>query len=175
GLATVYGIVKQNEGGIEVITGRGEGARFCIYLPRHRIEEAPQKPEESRPALQAGTETILLVEDEESLLSLGKRLLERLGYTVLATDSPEEALQIAKEYEGEIHLLLTDVVMPKMNGRDLWRQVVTIRPAIKALFMSGYTADAIVHHGVLDEDVMFIQKPYTAAGLGQKIRDALDD
>jgi DNA-binding NtrC family response regulator len=129
----------------------------------------PRKPAE----VLTGTETVLLVEDEKSLLKFAKMLLEELGYTVLAASSPREAFQLAKEYTNKIHLLMTDVVMPKMGGRELWEQLNVLRPEIKCLFMSGYTANVITHQGVLDKDVHFLQKPFYREDLATKIRESL--
>jgi len=119
-------------------------------------------------------ETILLVEDEPAILKLGQRMLERLGYHVLAASGPGEALRLAEYYAGTIHLLLTDVVMPDMNGRDLAKRLLTFYPDLRLLFMSGYTADVIAHHGVLDEGVLFLQKPFSKAELSLKVREVLD-
>ena len=173
GLATIYGIVKQNNGFINVYSEPGQGTTFKIYLPRQEPQEAateqPRKPAE----VPTGTETVLLVEDEKSLLKFARMLLEELGYTVLAAGSPREAIQLAKEYTNEIHLLMTDVVMPEMSGRDLWEQLEASQPGLKCLFMSGYTANVIAHHGVLDEDVHFLQKPFSREALATKMREAL--
>jgi PAS domain S-box-containing protein len=173
GLATIYGIVKQNNGFIDVYSEPGHGTTFKIYLPRQEPQEAateqPHKPAE----VQTGTETVLLVEDEKSLLKFARMLLEELGYTVLAAGSPREAIQLAKEYTNEIHLLMTDVVMPKMSGRELCVQLEASRPSLKCLYMSGYTADVIAHQGVLDEGVYFLQKPFSRETLATKVREAL--
>ncbi|MDZ4183897.1 MAG: PAS domain S-box protein, partial [Desulfuromonadales bacterium] len=174
GLATVYGIVKQNDGFIDVYSEAGQGTTFKIYLPRYREggEESPAS--ESLMPAERGQETILLVEDEPGILALGKELLETQGYNVLAAATPGEAIRLATEYRGKIHLLLTDVIMPEMNGRDLAGKLLSLHPALKRLFMSGYTADIIAHHGVLDEGVHFIQKPFSFANLTAKVREALD-
>ena len=174
GLSTVYGIVRQNEGFVNVYSEPGQGACISIYLPRHftKITSEPQKDSE-KPAVR-GSETILLVEDEPAILEMIATILERLGYTVLSTDIPGEAIRLAREYSGNIHLLMTDVVMPEMNGRDLARNLLSIYPDIKRLFMSGYTANVIAHHGVLDEGVLFIQKPFTSKELAVSLREALD-
>ena len=121
-----------------------------------------------------GTETILLVEDEAMILDIGRTMLESLGYRVLAASTPGEAIGLAREHAGEIHLLLTDVIMPEMNGRDLAKQLLSLYPSITRLFMSGYTADVIALHGVLDEGVHFLQKPFTLESLTRKVREALD-
>jgi PAS domain S-box-containing protein len=173
GMATIYGIVKQNNGFIYVYSEPGQGTSFKIYLPRQEPQEAaselPPKPAE----VPTGTEIVLLVEDEKSLLKFARMLLEELGYTVLAAGSPREAIQLAKEYTNEIHLLMTDVVMPEMSGRDLWEQLEASQPGLKCLFMSGYTANVIAHHGVLDDDLHFLQKPFSRAALATKMREAL--
>lgn len=174
GLATVYGIVKQNDGFIDVYSEAGQGTTFKIYLPRYRQggEESPAT-ERLEPA-ERGQETILLVEDEPGILALGKELLETQGYNVLAAATPGEAIHLATEHRGEIDLLLTDVIMPEMNGRELAGKLLSFYPGLKRLFMSGYTADIIAHHGVLDEGVHFIQKPFSFANLAAKVREALD-
>ncbi len=173
GLATVYGIVKQNEGFINVYSEPGRGTTFRIYLPRHlRTDENVSK--EILAVLDTlGQETILLVEDEESILTMTTRMLERMGYVVLAASSPKEALRLADIYDGEIHLLMTDVVMPEMNGRELTKNLLSFYPNLRILFMSGYTANVIAHHGVLDEDVSFIQKPFSSKDLAIRLRAAL--
>ena len=127
-----------------------------------------------RPTLLRGTETVLLAEDELALLKFSRTLLEQLGYAVLAAENPIQALKLAEEYPGEIHLLLTDVVMPEMNGRDLQQRLSALRPGIKCLFMSGYTANVIAHQGVLDEGIHFLQKPFSIETLATKIREALE-
>lgn len=174
GLATVYGIVKQNEGFINVYSEPDEGTIFRIYLPRF-IDEATYVPAAPAPeTVPYGTETILLVEDEETILTMGKRMLEKLGYTVLASGTPLEALHQVETYPGNIHLLITDIVMPGMNGRNLADQLYSIKPALKCLFMSGYTANVIAHRGILDEGVHFIQKPFSIKDLAAKVREALE-
>ncbi len=174
GLATVYGIVKQNGGVIHVYSEPGNGTTFKIYLPRLDIPAsgAPAEVREAKP--RGGTETVLIVEDEEPVLLLGKRILDRLGYAVLAARTAEEAMHRAEAHTGEIHLLLTDVVMPGLNGRELRDRLRKPRPSMKCLFMSGYTADVIAHRGVLEADVQFITKPFTVRELGIKVREALD-
>jgi PAS domain S-box-containing protein len=173
GLSTVYGIIKQNKGFIHVASEPGSGSTFRICLPRQL--EKPLSTDETLQGthLPTGTETVLLVEDEEALLKLTKMLLEQLCYTVLATPSPLAAIRMAAEYTGEINLLMTDVVMPEMSGRDLLKNLVNIRPTIRSLFMSGYTSDIIAKHGVLDDSTHFVQKPFSKDIIANKVRDAL--
>ena len=121
-----------------------------------------------------GQETILLVEDESAILQMTSRILEGLGYTVLAASTPAEAIRLAQEYTGNIRLLMTDVVMPEMNGWDLAGKLLSLDPHLKSLFMSGYTADIIAHHGILDEKAHFLQKPFSTNGMAVKVREALD-
>ena len=174
GLSTVYGIVKQNEGFIYVASKLGEGTTFKIYLPRFEVETVQVPFEEITSKRPTGTETILLVEDDEAILDLGKMILENLGYTVIAAQVPADSISIAEEYPGDIHLLITDVVMPEMNGPELAEQLSTIRPDLKCLYMSGYTADVMAHRGILDEGLNFIQKPFGSDDLAVKVRQVLD-
>jgi len=173
GLATVYGIVKQNNGFINVTSEPGKGTIFNLYLP-HYIGQptAPQKESVTESPRSSG-ETVLLVEDEPAILAIVRRILERLGYTVVVANSPTEAIRLADVYAGEIHLLMTDVVMPEMNGRDLARQLMARHPKLQCLFMSGYTTDVIAHHGVLGEGMNFIEKPFTIESVANKVRSAL--
>jgi CheY-like chemotaxis protein len=174
GLATVYGIVKQNDGFIRVYSEPQHGSVFKIFLPRHADEtrQEPKRPP-AAPALH-GHETILLVEDEATILEMTKLILEKFGYGVLAAATPGEALGAAKAHRGEIHLLLLDVIMPEMSGRDLAKQLVALHPQSVCLFMSGYTGDIIAPHGVLGEGVNFIQKPFSMQALAAKVREVLD-
>jgi PAS domain S-box-containing protein len=175
GLATVYGIVKQNNGFINVYSEPNLGTTFKLYLPWYLAKgERSPEPVAAKPAA-TGHETILLVEDEPMILEMTTVMLEHQGYTVLPAVSPGEAIRLAREHAGEIHLLLTDVVMPEMNGRDLARNLLSLYPDLKRLFMSGYTANVIAHHGVLDEGVNFIQKPFTMQDLATKLRNVLVD
>jgi CheY-like chemotaxis protein len=174
GLATVYGIVKQNNGLINAVSEPGLGTTFTIYLPRHRGEaERAQKKGELETA-RRGEETVLLVEDEPAILGLTSQLLAMQGYSVLAAATPSAAIRLAREHSGEINLLLTDVVMPEMNGRDLAINLFSLYPRLKCMFMSGYTADVIARHDLLGEGVHFIQKPFTLQELAAKVREVLD-
>ncbi len=174
GLASIYGIVKQNNGFINVYSEPDQGTTFKIYLPAYAaksdemVEKALDQPTDH------GNETILLVEDETTILEMTTRMLERLGYKVVAAATPGEAIRLAHEYEGRVDLLMTDVVMPEMNGRELARNLLSHYPNLKRLFMSGYTANVIAHHGVLDQGVHFIQKPFSKKDLGRKVREALE-
>jgi two-component system cell cycle sensor histidine kinase/response regulator CckA len=172
GLSTVYGIVKQSGGYIWVDSDPGKGATFNVYLPR--VDEAVE-PTVIRPQASSlrGSETILVVEDEESVRLLVRKVLERYGYKVLTAATPKDATEIAGSTTETIALLISDVVLPQMSGRALADQIVPNKPGMRLLFMSGYTDDAIVHHGVLDEGTPFIQKPFTPQGLALKVREVL--
>ena len=173
GLATVYGIVRQSGGHVRVFSEPGVGTTFEVYLPcvdaapAHGAAEAPATPA-------AGTATVLLVEDEPSIRGVAARVLERRGYTVIAAAHGEDAITAARAHPGNIDLLLTDVVMPGMSGSALARTLAHERPGLRVLYMSGYTDDDIVHHGVLDSGTMFLEKPFTPRILAQHVRDALD-
>ena len=172
GLPMVYGVVKQNDGYIDVASAKGQGTVVQIYLPRHG-DKASDAPPDAPPVLPAtGHKTILLVEDEPAILAMTAEVLDNLGYAVRAAHSPVEAVRMAKEHAGEIHLLLTDVVMPGMNGRDLARTLRDLRPGLRFLFMSGYSADIIARDGILDEGMNFLHKPFTKAALAAKVREA---
>jgi len=174
GLATVYGIVKQNNGFINVYSEPGQGTTFKIYLSYYAGGAGPDAVEAVAPPPRGRGETLLIVEDEGAILKLAKTLLEGLGYTALAAATPGEAIRLAETHAGRIHLLITDVVMPEMNGRDLARRLTWIRPGLKILFMSGYTANVIAHQGVLDSGVRFIHKPFSTRDIAIKVRQALD-
>jgi len=173
GLATVYGIVKQNKGSVAVHSAPGQGATFKVYLPRHKAKIVRVRQDDAATTEERGHETILLVEDEPMILEMTTTMLELQGYRVLAAVTPGEAMRLARDHTGDIALLVTDVVMPEMNGRDLARNLLPLYPAIKRLFMSGYTANVIAHHGVLDPGVHFIQKPFSSKGLAAKVRETL--
>lgn len=174
GLATVYGIVKQNNGFINIYSEPGEGTTCRIYLPRHYGRGKSVRFEDKQETLLHGGETVLVVEDEPAILDLIHIILKGQGYSVLAAATPDEAISLASEYEGDIHLLLTDVVMPKMNGRDLAGILQSRHPHLKCLFTSGYTANVIAHHGILDDGVHFIAKPFSRKDLAFKVRAILD-
>jgi signal transduction histidine kinase/ActR/RegA family two-component response regulator len=175
GLSTVYGIVKQNDGFIYVASKLGKGTTFKIYLPRFEVKTAQAVPSEEISVKRLiGTETILLVEDDEAILDLGKMILENLGYTVFAAQTPVDAIRLAEGHPVDIQLLITDVVMPEMNGRELAERLSAIRPNLKCLYMSGYTADVIAHRGILDEGLNFIQKPFGSDDLAARVRQVLD-
>ncbi|MFH2002147.1 MAG: ATP-binding protein, partial [Planctomycetota bacterium] len=173
GLSMVYGIVSQNGGFVDVCSEPGHGTTFRIYLPRHSGRAVPIRMRHDAASKGKGHETVLLVEDEPAILRLCSRLLEKMGYHVVTAGTPGEAIRLAEEHAGDIDLVLTDVVMPEMNGRDLAKRLLSLYPNIKRLFMSGYTADVIAHHQVLEEGVCFIQKPFSQRELDLKIREAL--
>ena len=174
GLATVYGIVKQNNGAIAVASEPLRGTTFRIFLPR--VKTASQAlPTAKGKRMHCGAETILLVEDETVILEMGAFILEQHGYTVLVAQNPLQALELVHRRQETIDLLLTDVIMPEMNGRELSRRVLELLPAIKVLFMSGYTADILAHHGGgMDASLHFLEKPFSASQLVQKVRSVID-
>jgi PAS domain S-box-containing protein len=173
GLATVYGIVRQNGGFIDVESAPDQGTIMTVCLPR--CETAAATASADAPLqMSLGSETVLLAEDEPQVLALVRSVLVRHGYTVLTASRPAEALAIAAAHSGPIHLLVTDVVMPGMNGRELRSRMEAVKPGVRCLYVSGYTADVIAHQGVLDEGVQFLQKPFSIAALTRRIRDVLD-
>ncbi len=174
GLATVYGAVKQNNGFINIYSEPGKGTTCSIHLPYYAGDTIQKMAEGDLQTVPRGQETILLVEDDPAMLDITAIRLEKKGYIVLRADSPGQAIELAREHHGVIHLLMTDVIMPEMNGRDLARSILTIHPGMKRLFMSGYTADVIARHGVLDEGVHFIQKPFSQADMAAMVREVLD-
>lgn len=174
GLATVYGIVKQNNGFINVYSEQDQGTTFNIYFPRHMSAPIESCKTHSDFIPTGHGETILIVEDEPSILNMGRKILEKLGYAVFTANTTIEAIQIAENHASEISLLITDVVMPEMNGKDLAELLIRFNPKLKLLFMSGYTANVIAGHGVLEEGVCFIQKPFSRKDFAIKVREALD-
>ena len=174
GLATVHGIVTQSGGSVTVSSEIGRGSRFEVYLPQateaDRVVEHPLPPD----AALHGTELLLVVEDADGLRDLTKRLLERLGYVVVVAANATQALEVFDQ-NPSIALVLTDVVMPGLSGPDLTKQLLERRPWLKVVYMSGYTDEAIVQHGVLQPGIAFLHKPFTANALGRKVHEALDD
>jgi CheY-like chemotaxis protein len=174
GLATVYGIVKQSGGWIWVYSEPGQGTTFKVYLPRVEEAVAPAAPSPPPPMSMRGSETVLVVEDDGTIRNLVQKVLKANGYTVLVAASGGDAEPVAGQHEGPIHLLVTDVVLPGLNGREVARRLTAARPGIRVLYLSGYTDDAIVHHGVLEPGVAFLQKPFALAALSRKVREVLD-
>jgi PAS domain S-box-containing protein len=174
GLSTVYGIVKQNDGFIDVVSEPGQGAKFAVYLPGFEKETVLPLANKAAGESLSGAETILLVEDDEAILEISKSMLQVLGYTVLASKAPAHAITLAETYPGDIDLLITDVIMPEMNGRQLIERLDPIRPGLKSLYMSGYTANVMSNRGILDKTVNFIQKPFGRDDFALKVRQILD-
>jgi PAS domain S-box-containing protein len=174
GLATAYGIIKKSGGRIDVYTELGRGTTFKIYLPHDRGWGPHQRSPSLHLVHQPGKETVLLVEDEEGVRNLAKLVLQMQGYTVLEARNGGEGLLLCRQHQGPIHIMLTDVVIPHMSGPALAEYLAPLRPDMKVLFLSGYTDDAIVHHGVLAQGTPFLQKPFMPAALAKKVREVLD-
>jgi CheY-like chemotaxis protein len=173
GLSTVYGIVKQSGGFIFAHSELGHGTTFRIYLPRVEDPADHIGPTKNAIAATGGSETILLVEDEESVRELVRDTLTNKGYRVMEAKNGEAGLRVSEEHQGAIDMLITDVVMPGMSGRELAKRVSAARPDVKVLFLSGYTEDAIIHEGVLEPGTAFLQKPFTLQVLSRKVREVL--
>ena len=173
GLSTVYGIVKQSGGSIWVYSEPGKGSTFKVYLPVVKEHVESEQKQGSTDAFH-GQETVLLVEDEEMVRNLTREILVMNGYQVLTASNGEEACKVCESYTDKIHLMITDVVMPQMSGRELCERVSKQRPEMAILYMSGYTDDAIVRHGVLDDGMPFLQKPFTPDSFARKVRELLE-
>jgi CheY-like chemotaxis protein len=174
GLAMVYGIVQQSGGHVAVQSEPGQGTTFEVYLPRAEEVRRMGKSHAGSAGMPPGSETVLLVEDEEAVRSLTRNALRRCGYTLLEAGDGEEALRVAAQHGGRIDLLVTDVVMPRMGGRELSERLVELHPGARVLFLSGYTDDEVVRHGVQEDEVAFLQKPFTPSALAIMVRTVLD-
>jgi len=174
GLSTVYGIAKQNKGFIWVYSEPGQGTTFKIYLPKVKEGVEPEEKERTPVGSLNGSETVFIVEDDDRLRNLTRKILERYGYSVLEAENGEDALRVSEAHDGPIDLMLTDVVMPKMSGRETAERLQPLYPQMKVIYMSGYTDNAIVHHGVLAPGLNFLEKPFSQEGLARKVREVLD-
>ena len=174
GLAMVYGFIRQSGGHIYVYSEPGLGTTFKLYLPEVEAAPSPSELAPNREGMPQGTETILLAEDDAAVRALARRVLESCGYTVLEAAHGGEAIRLLEKYDRPVHLLVSDVVMPEMGGRELAHRVVSLKPGIKVLCLSGYTADSVIRHGVLESEIAFLQKPYTPSMLVRKVREVLD-
>jgi CheY-like chemotaxis protein len=174
GLSTVYGIVRQSDGSIQVDSEVGQGTTLRIYFPAAERGQGPEPLRQFIHERPRGTETVLLVEDEPAVRALARKALTGSGYNVLEAEDAAEALTVAHGQNGPIHLLLADVVMPHMSGRELAESLALFYPDAKVLFMSGHTEDAVIRHGVQTRGIPFLQKPFTPDGLARKVREVLD-
>jgi CheY-like chemotaxis protein len=174
GLSMVYGIVSQSGGHLSLYSEVNRGTAFKIYLPRTDEPEAAAEAAPPNARALRGSETILVVEDEDVVREFVRKVLTRQGYTTYALSDPIRAIEFAEQHSGAIQLLLTDVVLPNMSGRDMAVQVLQRHPEPRVLYMSGYTDDAIVHHGVLEPGMWFLQKPFSAEALAKRVREVLD-
>lgn len=174
GLSTIYGIVKQNNGFIWVYSEPGQGTTFKIYLPKVKGDVKEEEIEQTPVENLSGSETVLIVEDDDSLRKLTRTILKQKGYKILEAENGEDALRIGEEHEGRIDLMITDVVMPKMNGKETAERLQPLYPQMKVIYMSGYTDDSIVHRGVLAPRLNFLEKPFSLEGLARKVREVLD-
>jgi PAS domain S-box-containing protein len=175
GLSTVYGIVKQNNGFIWVYSEPGQGSIFKVYLPKVKGDAEPKEKEQTPVDNLSGSETVLIVEDNDSLRNFAQKVLQQHGYRTLVAENGEDALEVSKEYEGSIDLMITDVVMPKMGGKEAANRLQPLYPQMKVIYMSGYTDNAIVHHGILEPGLNFLEKPFTLESLARKVRKALEN
>ncbi len=174
GLSTVYGIVKQNSGFVWIYSEPGQGSTFKVYLPKVRRDVEAEEKERTPVVKLDGSETVLVVEDDDSIRNLSRKALQQRGYRVLVAENGEDAFRVSEEHGGSIQLMITDVVMPKMSGKETAERFQPLHPQMKVIYMSGYTDDAIVHHGVLAAGLNFIEKPFTPEGLARKVREVLD-
>jgi len=174
GLSTIYGIIKQNNGFVWVYSEPGQGATFKVYLPEVKKDADLEKKEQTHVDDLSGSETVLIVEDNDSLRNFAQKILHIYGYRTLNAENGEDALMVCKEHDGRIDLMITDVVMPKIGGREAAKRLQPLYPQMKVIYMSGYTDNAIVHHGVLEPGLNFLEKPFTPEGLARKVREVLD-
>ena len=174
GLATIYGIIKQHGGNIWVYSEPGEGTTFKIYLPLSKEARAAKRPTIKTESESRGSGTILLVEDNEQVRDLANIILEEQGYTILMAENGHEALKVLAAHDAPVQLLLTDVIMPSMGGKELFTRIVKTHPEVKVIYMSGYTDNMIAHHGVLDKGTAFLQKPFTIQALTAKVKEVLE-
>jgi CheY-like chemotaxis protein len=170
----VYGIVKQSDGYVSLESEPGRGTTFRVYLPRVDAPVEAAAPGPARTAWRGGDETVLVVEDQEPIRRLIGKILESQGYAVLAAADGREALRVAEHHAGTIHILVTDVVMPEMSGREVGRRLAAGRPEMRVLYLSGYAGDSIVRDGVLEPGLSFLQKPFTPETLAHRVREVLD-